>query len=153
MRGDNNVPQKKQWLNMWSWSDHMSSTAWWSLLHAVTWELWGALSLYDTTSQALASLAEEEGWNVAWGPRSSTPHFHSHPTGQHSHQSSNQPTTKARRIGEHVNYLLNTKHLWEKYHVNVQSIPESLYCLILSLKQLCNVKIHHSLLEKQVQKS
>ena len=68
-------------------------------------------------------------------------------------QSSSQPATKARRIGEHMDYSLNTKHLWEEYHVNVQSIPDSLYCLILSLKQLCNVKIPHSLLEKQAQKS
>lgn len=35
------------------------------LPHAITWGLWGTLSLCDTTSQPLASVAEEEGWKVA----------------------------------------------------------------------------------------
>lgn len=45
---------------------------------------------------------------MAWSPRSGTPHFHSYPTG---YNSNHVTATKGRKIGEHMKYLVSTKHL------------------------------------------
>lgn len=58
----------------------------------------GTLSLCDTTSQPLASVAEEEGWKVGLTAQEQhTPFPYSHPTGQYSHHRVPTNPTKAGR--------------------------------------------------------